>query len=151
MATLHHEVWMNAPTSKVYQAISTADGIGMWWDKQTVARTGRDIVLEHDPGPEHGVVRMKVVDLAQDERVEWECISTHPRTSPASAWTGTHVIFEISRRPVPPWGTERADMAILNFRHSGWDENSEYFGFCNFAWGQVLQALKRVCESRFTP
>jgi hypothetical protein len=40
------------------------------------------------------------------------------------------------------------DMAILSFGHSGWDENSEYFGFCNFAWGQVLQKLKQVCESQ---
>src|SRR5262249_13310559 len=38
-------------------------------------------------------------------------ISTHPKTSPASAWTGTHVLFEI---------TERGNTAILDFRHSGW-------------------------------
>jgi hypothetical protein len=91
---------------------------------------------------------MKVIDLTPDKRVEWECISKHPQSSPASAWTGTHVIFEITRRSVPPWAAEKANMAILTFRHSGWDEQSEYFGFCNFAWGQVLQKLKQVCESR---
>lgn len=148
MATLYHEVWIHAPTAKVYQAISTADGIGTWWDKQTAVHTDQGVVLEHNPGPEHGVVKMKVLDLVQDKRVEWECISTHPQSSPASAWTGTHVIFEISRRSVPPWAADRADMAIVNFRHSGWDEHSAYFGFCNFAWGQVLQKLKHVCEAQ---
>ena len=34
-----------------------------------------------------------------DKRVEWECISSHPVESPASDWTGTHVIFEISESP----------------------------------------------------
>jgi uncharacterized protein YndB with AHSA1/START domain len=147
MATLYHEVWIKAPTAKVFWAISTADGISAWWNKQTATPTPQGIVLEHNPGPEHGAVRMKVLDSTQNKRVEWECISTHPRSSPASAWTGTHVIFEISRSLVPPSATEKVDMAILSFRHSGWDDNSEYHGFCNFAWGQALQKLKETCEA----
>ena len=39
MATIHHQVLINAPVEKVYQAISTADGIGTWWDKQTPTET----------------------------------------------------------------------------------------------------------------
>jgi len=31
-------------------------------------------------------------------------------------------------------------------RRTGWDEQSADFGFCHFAWGEVLRALKRVCE-----
>lgn len=148
MATLAHEVWIDAPTAKVYEAISTADGISAWWDKQTVRRTAEGTVLEHDPGPEHGVVRMKVLDLVHDQRVEWECVSTHPASSPASAWTGTHLVFEISRRSVPPWAAQKADMAILSFRHTGWDEHSEFLAFCNFAWGLVLTKLRETCEAR---
>jgi len=144
-------VWINAPTVKVYEAISTPAGISAWWDKQTATQTGQGTVLEHCPGPEHGVVKMKVLDTTPNKRIEWECISTHPASSPASAWTGTHIVFEIARRSVPPWASERADMAILSFRHSGWDETSQYFGFCNFAWGQVLQKLKDVCESQVAP
>ena len=48
MATLRHEVWINAPTATVYGAISTADGIGTWWDKQRATRTDQGVVLEHD-------------------------------------------------------------------------------------------------------
>src|SRR5262244_1993243 len=75
MATLYHEVWIKAPTAKVFWAISTADGISAWWDKQTATPTPQGIVLEHNPGPEHGAVKMKVLDLTQNKRVEWECIS----------------------------------------------------------------------------
>ena len=147
MATLCHEVWINASAERVYEAISTAEGIGTWWDEQTATQTDQGLVLEHNPGPEHGIVRMKVLDLSKPRRIEWECISTHPKSSPASAWTGTHIEFEIARRSVPPWASRKTEMTILTFRHSGWDENSEYFGFCNFAWGQALQKLRHVCES----
>jgi hypothetical protein len=66
--------------------------------KQTAVETDTGLVLEHDPGPMHGVVRLKVLELVQDNRVEWECISTHPKSTPASAWTGTHISFDISER-----------------------------------------------------
>jgi len=69
--------------------------------------------------------------------IEWECISTHPKTSPASAWTGTHVVFEITQRaPMSLEITRRKHMAVLDFRHSGWDEANEYFGYCNFGWAR---------------
>src|SRR5205809_4194031 len=95
MATIHHELSINAPVAKVYEALSLADQIGTWWDKQTAIQTDRGLVLEHNPGPEHGVVKLRVIELVPNKRVEWECISFHPKSSPASAWTGTHFIFEI--------------------------------------------------------
>jgi len=82
---------------------------------------------------------MTVLELARNRRVEWECISSHPRSSPASAWTGTHVIFEIA---------EREHRTVLDFRHAGWDESNEYFGFCNYHWGVALHKLAQWCESR---
>ena len=70
LATLHHEVWINALTAKVYEAVATEAGFGSWWD-----------------------------------------------------------------------------VTLVDFRHSGWDERSEYFGFCNFSWGEALGKLKQRCES----
>ncbi len=150
MATIYHQVWINAQAAKVYKAISTANAIGTWWDKQTATQTDRGLVLEHNPGAEHGVVKLRVVELIPDKRVEWECISTHPKSSPASAWTGTHFLFEISERKAPCWASPAegaTTMVVLDFRHADYDERSEFFGFNNFAWGQVLQNLKQVVES----
>ena len=89
MATIRHQVVIDAPVAKVYEAIATAEKIGTWWDKQTPTQTDRGLVLEHNPGPEHGVVKLRVVEQVPNKRIEWECISTHPNSSPASAWTGT--------------------------------------------------------------
>lgn len=153
MATMYHQVWVNASTAKLYEAISTADGLSRWWAHHESTETDAGLVLSHSPGPEHGVVKQKVIDLVPNKRVEWECISTrHPKSSPASAWPGTHVIWEISERKNPGKrlgiSSRRRQMALLDFRHSGWDANSEYFGFCNFAWGEVLLMLKKWCESQ---
>jgi len=152
MATIYHQLSINAPAGKVYEAISTADGIGTWWDKQTAKQTDSGLVLEHNPGPEHGVVKLRVVELVPNKRVEWECISTHPKSSPASAWTGTHFIFEIAGgvdAGAASGAVRNQDLATtLEFRQVGYDEQSEFLGSNKIAWGQVMQNLKRVVESR---
>lgn len=152
MATVYHQVWINAPIAKVYEALSTGEAISNWWDKQTTVETAAGQVLEHNPGPAHGVVKLRIVELIPDKRVEWECISTHPESSPASAWTGTHLSFDISRRSnvaaMSGFGKDGDPIANLDFRQTGYDEHSEYFGFNNFAWGCVLQMLQQWCESR---
>ncbi|MGH8078129.1 MAG: SRPBCC family protein [Lysobacter sp.] len=151
MATLYHQVWTDAPPARLYEAISTESGIAGWWDKPTVTDTAAGYVLEFSPGAEHGVLRMKVLERTPSTRVEWECISTHPNSSPASAWTGTHLSFDILERDnvvaLSGFEQDQDRITILDFRHSGWDENSEYFGFCNFAWGEALLKLKQTCES----
>jgi uncharacterized protein YndB with AHSA1/START domain len=148
MATIHHELSINASAAKVYEALSSADQIGTWWDKQTAIQTGRGLVLEHNPGPEHGVVKLRVVGLIPNRRVEWECISIHPKSSPASAWTGTHFIFELAERTTSS-GAERDQVrtTTLDFWQAGYDERSEYLDSNRTAWGEVLQNLKRVVES----
>jgi len=138
MKTIEHHLRIDAPASRVYEAIATADGISTWWDPQTPKQTDLGLVLEHNPGPEHGIVQLRVVDRMPNTRIEWECISTHPASSPASAWTGTHFIFELS-------GHDTA--TDLDFKQTGYDDRSAFFNTNKDAWGQVLQNLKRVVES----
>jgi uncharacterized protein YndB with AHSA1/START domain len=151
MAIIRQQILIEAPVAKVYEAISTADGISSWWDKQTAIQTDRGLVLEHNPGPQHGVVKLRVTDLVPNKRVEWECISTHPKSSPASAWTGTHFIFDMTERnSVASSGSDLSQRGAtaLDFSQTGYDERSEFFETNKSAWEQVLQSLKQVLESR---
>jgi uncharacterized protein YndB with AHSA1/START domain len=154
MATLHHQLWIDAPVSQVYEALASAEGLGGWWAPHTSRETSDGIVLSHSPGPAHGEVEMKVVDATPDARIEWEIISTHPERSPASAWTGTHIVFELSPAASPGhWvgmEEEGRTVTLLKFYHAGWDEESEFLGFCNYAWGATLEILRQWCESRGT-
>src|SRR5262245_954913 len=137
MQTIQHDLRINAPVTRVYEAIATADGISTWWDPQTPKQTERGLVLEHNPGPEHGIVRLRVVDRVPNTRIEWECVSTHPASSPASAWTGTHFIFELS---------ERGGATNLRFRQTDYDERSAFFTPNADAWEKLLATLKHVVE-----
>lgn len=141
MAPINHQLAINAPIAKVYTAIATPEGISTWWDKQTATQTDRGVVLEHNPGPEHGIVKLRVVELVPNNRVEWQCVSMHPASSPASVWTGTHLIFELAQRDAHDRTTS------LDFRQTGYDERSQFFETNRTAWLQVLQNLKRVVES----
>jgi uncharacterized protein YndB with AHSA1/START domain len=139
MATIHHELEISAPAARVYAALSSPEAIGTWWDEQTPRQTERGLVLEHHPGPQHGVVKLLVVERVPNRRVEWECVSSHPASSPASAWTGTHFIFELA---------ERDGATMLDFSQTGYDEQSPFFAANEAAWGEVLANLKRVVEAR---
>ena len=66
VAIIHHQVSINAPVAKVYQAISRAHGIGTWWDKQTPTQTDRGLVLEHNPGS--GARRSKIEGSPTDPK-----------------------------------------------------------------------------------
>ena len=133
MATIHHQVLVDAPLASVSEAIATADGISTWWDKQTPRQTPDGLVLEHNPGPEHGVVMLRVVELVPNERIEWECISTHPASSPASAWTGTHFVFDLSVRG------ERT--TAVDFRQTDYDQRSPFFTANRDAWRSVFSRI----------
>ena len=136
MAELRHQVLIGCSPKQLYEALTSEDGIGSWWDKPNIVQEQGNIFLEFRPGEGHGVLKMKVLDQNPCSRVEWQCISAHEPSSPASAWTGTKLLFQIS---------EAKDHSILNFTHSGWDETSKYFAFCNYQWGKALQSLEQYC------
>jgi len=152
MTTLYHQVWIDAPLATVYGALATAEGLGKWWAPHESETVDGVTVLSHSPGKEHGDVRTKVIDAASEQRIAWEIISEHPDQSPASAWTGTQIVFELAQAPSPGrWmgqPREGEPMTVLNFQHLGWDESSRFFGFCNYAWGVTLDGLKNWCESQ---
>jgi uncharacterized protein YndB with AHSA1/START domain len=151
MATIYHQVWIDAPAAKVYAGLASAEGLSSWWVPHTSTETKEGLVFAHTPGTEHGDVQMKVVELVPDQRIVFEIISHHPKQSPASAWTGTTQTFEISRRTSPGHWIGLPDdgktFTVLDFRHAGWDEQSEFFGFCNFAWGATLVMFQQWCEA----
>jgi hypothetical protein len=92
MKGIQHDLLIAAPVRRVYNAVATGrhfDVVG----QQTPVRTDEGLVLEHNPVVQHGVVRLRVVALVPDHRIEWSCIGMHPATSPASAWAGTHFVF----------------------------------------------------------
>lgn len=153
MNSIKHEVWIDAPKEEVYRLLSSADAIGTWWDEQTRIETPDGIVLEHSPGPEHGVVKFLVLVNEPYNLVRWRCISSHPENTPASEWTGTEIVFEIGDRnssevAQDKWANEVPIQSVIKFEHLGWPTPSKYFAFCCAAWADVLGNLsKKAAEN----
>jgi uncharacterized protein YndB with AHSA1/START domain len=150
MASIVHQVWINAPASRVYEGLATAVGLTRWWIRTYSVESPEGTILSHDPGPEHGEVHFRVLESVKDERVVWEVVSEHPKTSPMGAWKGTKIVFQIARRenPGPRLGVTSGvrKMTVLEFRHDGLDDKGEYFAYGNYAWAMILAALQKWCE-----
>lgn len=154
MSSIHHQIWIDAPLTTVYDALATADGLSHWWvPHQQTVREG-DTLISHNPGGAHGTVVMKVLETVPGHCVRWEVISHHPSQSPASVWAGTEVRFDLSRRASPgAWRGlphEGEPMTVLEFHHLGWEPQNEYYGFCSQAWAETLVMLRRWAESQST-
>ncbi|MCW4455452.1 SRPBCC domain-containing protein [Flavobacterium sp. MXW15] len=152
MASIHHQIWIDAPVATVYGALVDAEGLGRWWAPHSESEEDGTRVLAHSPGPAHGLVRMKVLEALPDRRIRWEIVSDHPLQSPASAWTGTHVCFDLSRRAsLGHWrgmDKEGEPFTVVEFRHIGWDPENEFLGFCSQAWAETLLMLKQWAEAQ---
>lgn len=150
--TIHHQLAIRATRSEVYRQLTEPELIGGWWGAQTLIETPEGRFMEHQAGP-YGTVRLQVLEQLPDTRVAWACVGQYPPENPASAWPGTQFVFELSDGDSGASMVERACSAepiaalcTLDFRHAQYDQRGHFAGFNNQAWGQVLQALKQVCE-----
>jgi uncharacterized protein YndB with AHSA1/START domain len=156
--TIHHETWIKASTSVVFDAITSRTGLDAWWGRCLSAEPRVGHVIEFDHGLSD-LLRMRVTDLAPNERVVWRCVSDFVEpVNPASEWLGTSLVFDLRsgvEDPAVAWMGARVgfspqagdDLTILDFRHSGWRSPSRWYPFCNAGWGAALGGLARYCET----
>lgn len=138
MASIRHQLRIKAPAAQIFERLTTGSGIASWWDTPAAERSGYVEYWDFRPGPDHGVLRMKVVSTVPKERVEWECVSRHEPSSPASAWTDTRITFALE---------DTGPATVLHFRHEAWDEENRFYPFCSYEWAMALRKLKQECEA----
>jgi uncharacterized protein YndB with AHSA1/START domain len=138
MEAIRHELWIATDTMRVFNALTTKEGLD-FWSGPALAAT-----------PEIG----SVVDLVPGERLTWRCITDLDDPGmPGSEWLGHRIAFELeagSDDHGSTWLRERlgvsaqAGFAILRFR--SWSSDSRWFAYCNASWSAMLDGLKRHCE-----
>ena len=130
MPDICHLVFIKSTPDKIYEAITTQQGIASWWSVNNNAK------------PEVGSIYriffsgdyfkdIKITELVPGKRVAWEILDAHPE------WLKTKVTFDISM------GKNSAE---LRFNHSGWREYTDMFAQCSHHWGIYLQNLKTYTE-----
>jgi uncharacterized protein YndB with AHSA1/START domain len=133
VAEINLVVGIKAPISKVYGALTTLDGLRKWWASDTSGEAGEVGGIVRFRFGSHGP-DMKVTELAPNALVMWKC--THHGPS-SQEWVGTKLSFAL---------TERDGQVILRFRHSDWEQASDFLAFCSTKWAMFLLSLRESLE-----
>ncbi|HEY6950831.1 MAG TPA: SRPBCC domain-containing protein [Bacteroidota bacterium] len=131
MAMIYHQLQIQAAAAKVYEALTTQDGISKWWTADCVVKPEVGFTNEFRIGTQ-AHYRMRVIHLAPGHSVEWKCLNQH------DDWSGTQISFHL---------TEKAGITCLDFKHQGFPTESEAFGASSYQWALQLRTLKEYCES----
>ena len=132
MVDILHRVGVRASSpEKVYDALTTVDGLAGWWTDETAGSGDVGGVLEFRFPPVGGF-DMEVVATEPSKRVSWKVVD-----GPAE-WIGTTVDWDLR---------QDGDWTIVLFRHAGWAEPVEFMHHCSTKWGTFLMSMKRLVET----
>lgn len=132
MAKIIHALTIHSSKKKVFEAITTQDGLSNWWTKTVTAEPKVGGIADFRFADEFGAT-MEVKDLAKEKSVKWEC------TGGADEWLGSIFIFELS---------DRDGSVLLQFTQEYAKDISDLaYGTFNFNWAYYLQSLKEFCET----
>ncbi|TCK18559.1 uncharacterized protein YndB with AHSA1/START domain [Thiogranum longum] len=131
MPNIIHRIGINCPPGKVFELLTTNEGLSKWWTTDTSGAGDVGSVIEfrfEGMGPD-----FEVIELQTDALVRWKHAGEMP-----GAWMGTEVSFQLSREGNQTW---------VLFLHSGWKEQSEFMGHCSTKWAVFLLSLKDAIET----
>jgi uncharacterized protein YndB with AHSA1/START domain len=132
MADILHRIGVITPApEKVYDALTTVEGLAAWWTGDTAGSGDAGGVLTFRFPPVGGF-DMEVVEVKPPERVTWRVID-----GPAE-WIGTTINWALR---------QDGDYTIVLFRHEGWAEPAEFMYHCSTKWGSYLMSLKSLVET----
>jgi uncharacterized protein YndB with AHSA1/START domain len=132
MPEIMHLIKIRAAQDKIYQAVSTAEGIRNWWT--------RDAALDAKVGGsgEFGfyghrmVIKVKVAESIPPGHLVWDAVS-----STGGAFDGTTISFDLK--------SEEGVTSLL-FAHRGFKPDGNNIASATTRWGFYLLSLKRYLE-----
>ncbi len=129
--SIKHLFHIDASKEKVFEAISTIEGLSQWWTIQTKGSAAIGDTIQFDFGAIKGPV-MKVIEQQTNEKIVWECVSSE------HGWLGHNFIFLLETYE----GKTR-----VRFSHNEWEEQEDFFAICNFSWGRYMESLRQYCQT----
>jgi uncharacterized protein YndB with AHSA1/START domain len=127
---IRHRVGIAAPQRRVYEMLSTKEGLAEFWTQvEGDSEVGGKLSFFFG-GPDPAVV-MEVVELSPDDRVQWRVVKGPPE------WVGTTITFELK---------ESGGETVLLFTHADWREPIEFMHHCSTKWSTFLIGLRSGLE-----
>lgn len=111
MADIVHDLLIHAPPERVFEAITTGDGLAAWWTSRSSGEPVEGAVYELWFGPEYDW-RGHVLECVPNAEIEWRIEAGD------GDWNGTRVGFRLS-------GQDAATQ--VRFHHLGWPAADEHY------------------------
>lgn len=131
MTDILHRIGVDSSSSKIYEALTTNEGLSRWWTTDTRGAGEVGSVIEF--WFTDTCVRFEVVELQPGSLVRWK----HTGDMPAG-WIGTDVSFQLQ--------TDDRQTIVL-FAHANWHEPSDFMAHCSTKWATFLMSLKNAIET----
>ena len=131
MTDINHRVGIKASPEKIYEALTTDDGLAKWWtnDISGAGEVGSTIEFRFNGGgPDFTVTK-----LIPNKIVCWQ----HSGSMPES-WIGTEISFQLE---------VEENQTFVRFTHSNWKETTDFMAHCNTKWAVFLLSLKDALET----
>lgn len=130
MPEIMHGLKINAPAEKIYQAITTADGIRHWWtsDAELEAKLGG--TGEFGFFGRRLVAKVKIAALTPPTQVKWQVTN--------AAWPGDAIEFDLRQEQT---------FTRLHFAHRGFAQADQRYASATTRWGFYLLSLKQYVET----
>jgi len=125
-----HSVDIETTPDRLYEAITTQQGLAGWWTPQVKAEPTVGALNEfHFEGT---TLKFRVNTLESARHVGWSSVQV-----PAD-WEGTQVLFDI---------LPQDDTITLRFSHIGFASPGGSFGVTSYSWAQYLRSIKLLLET----
>ncbi len=125
---LHRVGVKDATPEKVYEALTTVDGLAGWWTSDTSENDG---VLQFRFPPVGGF-DMEVLEARPAEQVTWKVVDG------PEEWIGTTIDWKLR---------QEGEYTVILFGHLGWKEPVEFMNHCSTKWATFLLSLKSLVET----
>jgi uncharacterized protein YndB with AHSA1/START domain len=132
MADIMHLVRIAAPPERVYEALTTTEGIRNWWTRDAHLDStidGKGTFRFHDTAD---VTTVRIRELEPPLHVMWKTTSSF-----RPEWLGTTIHFDLRAEK---------DGTVVAFAHRGFEQADERYAQITTGWGVYLQQLKDYLE-----
>jgi uncharacterized protein YndB with AHSA1/START domain len=130
MHDIMHLIKIHASSERVYQAITTADGIRQWWTRDAAIEPKVGAAGEFGFYGRRFVAKVTVEELDPATRVRWKLAN--------AAWQGNDIEFNLK--------ADGNDTTLV-FAHRGFPRADDGYASATTRWGLYLLSLKRYLES----
>jgi len=125
-----HQIGVKSKPERIYELLTTDDGLSQWWTHDTTGAGSVGSVIEFKFNDIS--LLFEVTKLIKNNRVVWK----HKGDMPDS-WKGTEIVFKLN---------QEENQTLINFSHKNWNKPSDFMAHCCTKWAVFLLSLKDVAE-----